>query len=198
MVALARPHCVVAYSNYQQRPLHSCHNPFRSRSLGPLSASSLPLYCCRDHAACARLKYPVVALRSLWRSARKRLDVRYSAAAISSAKPMPTKPPVASVSPSRMRFTASAAETILLFSFRRRKGKAGCSTIALVPPRRPDHGLEHVFVTSSGCMLRARALPGLLREIHRDEGDDREQHHVQPDRPRLRFVGSHQSCRKPP
>jgi hypothetical protein len=31
--------------------------------------------------------------------------------AISSAKPMPTKPPVASVSPSRMSFTASAAET---------------------------------------------------------------------------------------
>ena len=51
------------------------------------------------------------------------------AMAISSAKPMPTKPPVASVSPSRMSFTASAAETTLPFSSRLRNGRAGWSIV---------------------------------------------------------------------
>src|SRR5271166_4704113 len=55
------------------------------------------------------------------------------AMAISSAKPMPTKPPVASVSPSRMSFTASAAETTLPFSSRLRNGRAGCSITGSSP-----------------------------------------------------------------
>src|SRR5262245_33162264 len=45
---------------------------------------------------------------------------------------MPTKPPVATVSPSRISFTASAAETTLPFSSRLRNGRAGCSST--LPP----------------------------------------------------------------
>ena len=47
------------------------------------------------------------------------------AMAISSAQPMATKPPVATVSPSRMNFTASAAVTTLPFSGERNSGRVG-------------------------------------------------------------------------
>ena len=56
-------------------------------------------------------------------SARNRSS---SAIAISSANPIPTKPPVATVSPSWMSRTASAAVTTLPFSGERRNGRAGC------------------------------------------------------------------------
>src|SRR3990172_8306085 len=50
-----------------------------------------------------------------------------SATAIFSAKPMPTKPPVATVSPSRIRRTASRAETTLPASDERRAAVIKCT-----------------------------------------------------------------------
>ena len=55
-------------------------------------------------------------VRSPGMSLLRRIMCASSAIAISSAKPMPTKPPVATVSPSRMRRTASSAVTILPLS----------------------------------------------------------------------------------
>ena len=146
---------------------------------------------------------------------------RSSAMAISSAKPMPTKPPVATVSPSRISFTASAAETTCLFLIALEEGQGGmvhgwALCVAVVAGQRSGEAIRLKRGRHMGICPAIQAMAGgsrppswrsglarFRREEDRDDGDQRQPDHVERDRPGLRqavirpvAIGGERACQQ--
>src|SRR6185295_3244998 len=98
--------------------------------------------------------------------------------AISSAKPMPTKPPVAIVSPSRMRLAASSALTIFpLSSALTGTGVSRTASTDMSPPQAFASSIADLYSQrKSGCCPRNPASAGAFSvdsgQIEKRDGNE--------------------------